>query len=171
MRIYLNGDGPRVERLKLLLAAAGHEITPAIATAKAWLCCQPLGFQGARERHQTQQMIMEHCRDFTGPGVLCLVTMEPNDLWPANYCHITENTLRNSGHSWQVTRAHFRTPLPERSSELILGANKEREVDTLREIFGPASDLPAPLAVERVFAAELAAENAKTFHQATGNLQ
>jgi hypothetical protein len=159
MHIYLSGEGPRVDCLKLLLQAAGHEFSDTPATAEAWLCCQPLGFQGARERHQTQQLIAERCREFTLPFLLCLVTMEPNDLWPANFCHICEGVLRgNAVHPWQVTRAHFRSPLPERTSELILGADQEAAADLLRKLFGPVFDSPSPLSVERVFAAELAAE-------------
>ena len=42
--------------------------------------------------------------------------------------------------------------------------DKEAAVEVLREIFGPASDLPAPLPVERVFAAELAAEKMTSPH-------
>lgn len=163
MHIYLSGEGPRVDCLKLLLEPAGHVITPTVATAEVWLCCQPPGFNGARERHQTQQLIAQRCAEFTGPFTLCLVTMEPNDFWPANLCHICENIVRcHALHEWQVTRAHFRSTLPERTSELVLGADRETAAEVLRAVFGPINDAPAPLPVDPVFAAELAAEKAIT---------
>jgi hypothetical protein len=163
MRIYLSGEGPRVDCLKLLLEPAGHEITPTTAAAEVWLCCQPPGFNGRKERHETQQLIAERCPGFTGPFTLCLVTMEPNDLWPANFCHICEGILRsNALHEWQVVRAHFRSPLPGRASELVLGGNTPAAENVLRAVFGPTNDAPAPLPIKRVFAAELAAEKATT---------
>ena len=57
-----------------------------------------------------------------------------------------------------MTRAHYRSHMPDRASELVLGADCQEAINILRDAWEPMTDRPPPLEVESVFRAELAAE-------------
>lgn len=159
MRIFLPGNDPRVECLKQLATSSGHQLTDCVADAEVLLCCQSLPEEGPVFRHTTLELLQRISSDISGPITVCFVSFEPNFAWPAGFCHCGDTTLRmNSRHPWHMTRAHVRSHMPGRSSELVLGADCEEAADILLAVWEPMSDVQ-PLSVEKVFVAELAAES------------
>ena len=154
MRIFLEGEGPAVDALKEVLCGGGHEFSPSVATADAWLLLPPFV-----NRIETSRDLVRLAPRLSAPVLVCLVSFEPSVHWPANFCHVCEGTLRgNAAYKCPVTRTHFRTPLPARDSELLLGADTDEAAEALRVLWQPCSSCPAPLAVERVYPTEQAAE-------------
>lgn len=158
MRIYLLGEGPAVDALKQLLQSSGHELTTNLAEAEALLICPP-----PTDRVQTSLQLIDLAAKLPGPILISLVSFEPNLLWPANFCHVCEHTLRDQvAFRCLVTRTHFRTAFPERSSDLLLGADTELLKEALLAVWQPCSDGPTPLPVEMVYPTEVAAETVLT---------
>jgi hypothetical protein len=158
MRIYLLGDGPAVQALKQLLQTSGHELTTNLADAEALLVCPP-----ATDRDETSKELVKLAAMLPGPILISLVSFEPNLHWPANFCHACDGTLR--GHvafRCLTTRTHFRTSFPERTSDLLLGADTDVLKAALLAVWQPCSDGSTPLTVEMVDPTEEAAAKVLT---------
>jgi hypothetical protein len=158
MRVFFSGAGPRNAHLRERIVATGLELVPTLDGADIWVCCQPEPHEGPVFRHETLAELQHTVRELTRPITICLVSFEPNTIWPAGFCHAADTTIRgNTGQPWQMTRAHVQSSTLQRTSPLILGADSDEAGDLLREVWQPLSDLPAPLPVWSVLRAELEA--------------
>lgn len=166
MRIHLPGKDPLVAALNPFLTGGGHALTPTVADAEIILCSQPVPVDDTPVyRTDTSRLLMKLAHQLRGPIVISLVSFEPNLLWPANFCHVCESPIRgNSGYPFAMTRTHFRSKLPERDCELILGADADEVRDLLLAVWQPCLDPSAQIITDRVFAAELLAEKVLTPH-------
>lgn len=158
MRVFLPGRGPRIERLRAVAIAAGLEITESIAEAEVWLCCQPEPLEGPVTRHHTLAELQKEVQGLTGTITICLVSFQPNTLWTMDFCHAADRVIGgNTGHDWEMTRAHVQTSVLERTSPLILGVDSKTAEATLRAVWQPLTDLPLPEEFPTVLQAEFAA--------------
>lgn len=163
MRVFLPGRGPRIARLRALALAAGLEITQSIAEAEVWLCCQPEPLDGPITRDQTLSELQKHVQELTGTITICLVSFQPNTLWTMDFCHAADRVIGgNTGHEWEMTRAHVQTSLLERTSPLILGVDSKAAEAALRAVWQPLTDCPLPEELPTVLQAEFAAIEPRT---------
>lgn len=158
MRVFLPGPGPRIAHLRALAVAAGHELVATINTAEVWLCCQPEPLAGPVTRHETLVELNQQVRDLTSPIMICLVSFQPNALWPPDFCHAADRAIQGGTRfACPTTRAHVQSSVLSRTSPLILGADSAAASDTLRAVWQPLTDLPLPDEMPSVLRAEFAA--------------
>lgn len=163
MRVFLPGPGPRIAQLRELALASGLELTESIAEAEVYLCCQPEPLTAPVTRHETFMELREQVQQLTGPITICLVSFQPNTLWPPGVCHAANTTIRgNTSCSWTMTRAHVQSSVLARTSPLILGADSPAASETLRAVWQALSELPEPLEVRSVLRAEFEADDSRT---------
>ena len=158
MRVYVPGLGCRIAQLRELAVAAGLEITDSIAAADVWLCCQPEPLDGPVTRNHTLSELQKQVPELTGTITICLVSFQPNTLWPMDFCHAADRVIGgNTGHEWRMTRAHVQSSVLERTSPLILGADSPAAKTTLRAVWQRLTDLPLPEELPSVLQAEFEA--------------
>lgn len=160
MRILVPGAHPRAVQLAELLQTAGHEVVTAAETADVVLCCQADDNDGPVYRHQLLELLSALGSQLRAPCLVCLVSLEPNLVWPAGFCHTACTTLRFSGTAerFPVTRAHLQSLTLPTPADLILGADADADKKALRTIWQGLFESQDPLPIGGIFEAELAAE-------------
>src|SRR5687767_1268775 len=141
MRAYLLGDISRAAQFAELLCGGGHSVVTQPADAEIIFFIRRAPDDTPATRQEAVEALCRMARDLTQPCLVCLVSLEPNTIWPIGMCHVVRTSLLfNAAQPCRVTRAHFNSFHSPNFDELIVGA-RENAVTEMEEVFTPL--LPA----------------------------
>ena len=144
----------RAAQFAELLERGGHSIVTNPADAEIVFLVQRAPGELPVTRHEAVEALFRVAPEFKQPCVVCLVSLEPNTVWPVGMCHVVRTNLQfNAAQACSVTRAHFNSFQTPNFDKLIVGA-RENAVAAMEEVFTPLLPAGCTLRVANLYEAE-----------------